>query len=183
MKINTSSINGYENMTAEEKLKALEAYEFEADYSGYVKKELFDQTAHDAADWKKKYNARLTDEEKASAERQQKMEEMEAELEALRREKTVSTYVADYLALGYDEKLAKETAEAVADGDFSKVMSNQKKFLARYEQDVQAKLLKDTPRPNSVGGGSATKTKEEIMDIKDPYERQQAIAENPELFM
>lgn len=182
MKINVNSINGYSDMTAEEKLKALEAHEFDVDYSGYVKKELFDQTAHDAADWKKKYNARLTDEEKASAERQQKMEEMEAELEALRREKTVSSYTADYLALGYDEKLAKETAEAVADGDFSKVMSNQKKFLAKYEQTVQANLLKDTPRPNSVGGGEVKMTRKEILEIKDPAERQQAIAENYELF-
>lgn len=182
MKINVDSIKGYSEMTPEQKLQALEGYEFDVDYTGYVKKELFDQTAHDAADWKKKYNARLTDEEKASAERQQKIEEMEAELETLRREKTVSSYTADYLALGYEEKLAKETAEAVADGDFAKVMANQKKFLAKYEQTIQANLLKDTPRPDSAGG-TVTRTKDEIMSIKDPAERQQAIAENPELFM
>lgn len=182
MKIDVNSINGYSEMTPEQKLEALEGYEFNVDYTGYVKKEVLDQTAHEAADWKKKYNARLTDEEKASAERQQELDSMREELESLRREKTISSYTADYLALGYDEKLAKDTAEAVADGDFARVMANQKKFLAKYEQTVQANLLKDTPRPESVGG-NVTRTKAEIMAIKDPTERQKAIAENYELFI
>lgn len=39
----------------------------------------------------------------------------------------------------------------------------------------------NTPNPPS-GGGGAKKTKEEIYSIKDPAERQKAIAENHELF-
>lgn len=42
-KIDISAIEGYEAMSAEEKLAALEAFEIpEPDYTGFVKKELFD---------------------------------------------------------------------------------------------------------------------------------------------
>ena len=59
---------------------------------------------------------------------------METELNTLRREKSVSTYTADFLSLGYEENLAKETAEAMADGDFAKVFANQKKFKSELEK-------------------------------------------------
>ena len=46
MKVDVSKIEGYESMSAEEKLKAIESYEFaEPDYSGYVTKDTFDKTA------------------------------------------------------------------------------------------------------------------------------------------
>ena len=44
--IDTSKIEGYENMTAEEKVKAFESFNIpDPDYSGYVKKEVFDKKA------------------------------------------------------------------------------------------------------------------------------------------
>ena len=54
MKIDFSSIEGYENMTAEEKLAALEAMDIpEPDYSGWVKKDVADKYASEAAGYKK----------------------------------------------------------------------------------------------------------------------------------
>lgn len=40
----------------------------------------------------------------------------------------------------------------------------------------------DTPTPPGGGSGGTAKTKKEIMQIKNTKERQQAIADNPELF-
>ena len=52
--IDTSKIEGYENMTAEEKVQALEAYAIaDPDYSGYVKKDTFDKTASELAQAKR----------------------------------------------------------------------------------------------------------------------------------
>lgn len=46
MKIDTSKIEGFDKMTPEQKLAALESYEIaEPDLSGHVKKDVFDKTA------------------------------------------------------------------------------------------------------------------------------------------
>lgn len=170
MKIDVSTIEGYQEMTAEQKLEALQNYEMaDPDYSGYVRKEQFDKASSEAADWKKKYNARLSDDEKAEAARKQAIEEMETELNTLRREKSVSTYTADYLSLGYEENLAKETAEAMADGDFAKVFANQKKFKSELEKTIRQEILGSTPRPDETGG---TKTVTKAEFLKMPTEKQ-----------
>ena len=50
MKIDITKLDGYrEDMTAEEKVALYEAYEYEPDYTGYVKKDVFDKKASEAA--------------------------------------------------------------------------------------------------------------------------------------
>lgn len=181
-KIDVTQIEGYADMTAEEKLKALEGYDVsEPDYSGWVKKDLYDKTASELASKKKELRDKLTDDEAAKQKEKEERETMQKELDALRRESTVSKNKAKLIGLGYDEGLAEETAEAMADGNLDKVFAGQKKHLEAFEKKIRADLLKDTPKP--VGdGNSKSLTKTEIMDIKDPGERQAAIAENLGLF-
>ena len=63
-KIDVSTIEGYEEMTAEEKLAALEGFELpEPDYTGYVKKELFDKASSEIAGYKKQIFEKMTAEE------------------------------------------------------------------------------------------------------------------------
>ena len=67
-KVDITKIEGYEGMTPEEKIKALEAYEIEdvqPDYSGYVKKDVFDKTASELAGVKKQLKEKMTDDEAA----------------------------------------------------------------------------------------------------------------------
>ena len=60
--IDTSKIEGYAEMTAEQKVEALEKYSIaDPDYSGYVKKDLFDKTASELAQSKKDLKARMSD--------------------------------------------------------------------------------------------------------------------------
>ena len=153
-KIDTSKIEGFENMTAEQKLAALVAYDVpDPDYSGYVKKETFDKTASDLAEWKRKHNALLSEEDKKKQEAAEKLTQMEQELADLRKGKTVSEYKAKFVAQGYDEALAEDTAKALADGDSAKVFANQTKFLEDYAKKVKADALKKTPKP-AAGAGS-----------------------------
>jgi hypothetical protein len=139
MKIDVTKLEGYKpEMSAEEKLALIEKYDIpDPDYTGYVKKDVFDRTASEAADWKKKYNSKLSEEEKKEAERAAKEAEIQAELETLRKETAVSRHKADFIGLGYDEKLAEDTAKALADGDMAKVFANQK-----AHQDALAKAAK-----------------------------------------
>lgn len=156
MNIDTSTIEGFDGMTAEQKVDALLKVEVpeKVDLTGYVKKDLFDKTASELAEAKKAAKAKMSEEEQAAAERDAKWAEMEAKLQALEMEKTISTYKASYLAMnGYDEKLAQETAEALAKGDMAKVFANQQKAMDAHDKALKAELLRNTPKPEGAGGG------------------------------
>ena len=81
--MDVSKIEGYADMTAEQKIAALEGYEPEApDLSGYVKKELLDKASSEAAGFKKQLRERMSAEEKAEAEKE--IAEAKAETEKAR---------------------------------------------------------------------------------------------------
>ena len=171
MKISTEKIEGYGNMTLEQKLAALESYEIEEpDYTGYVSKGVFDKTASELADTKKQLREKMSAEELKAKEDAEKMEALIKERDALLREKTISNHKANYLALGYEEKLATETAEAMANGELDKVFANQKKHNEALEKKIRADVLKGTPKPEG-GTGSEEITKEKFskMSIAEQY--------------
>lgn len=148
-------IENYAEMSAEDKLKALEALEFEDNVAEMERlKNAVSKANSEAADWKKKHNKLLSDDERAKQEQADSLAAMQTELETLRKEKTVSEYMAQYVSLGYDEKLAKETALAMADGDSAKVFANQAKFNEGYARKIIADELRDTPR--GIGGNSGS---------------------------
>ena len=171
MKINTEKIEGYNDMTLEQKLSALESYEMdEPDYTGYVSKAVFDKTASELTDFKKQLRERMTTEEIKAKEDAEKFEALVKERDELLREKTIAGHKAKYLALGYEEKLASDTAEALANGDLEKVFENQKKHNESVEKKIRADVLKGTPKPEG-GNGSEIITKEIFskMSIAEQY--------------
>jgi len=154
MKIDTSKIAGFAEMTAEQKLEALQNFEIpDADYSGYVSKATFDSTASELAKLKKEHTALLSAEEQKKLADKEAFDNLQKEVETLRKEKTVSEHKSRLIALGYGEALANETANAIVDGDMQKVFDNQKKFLELHDQSTKEALLKGTPAPQ---GGSGT---------------------------
>lgn len=155
MKIDVTKIDGYESMSAEEKLKALEEFDVdvpEPDYTGYVKKEVFDKTASELAEKKKELRDKLSTDEAEKLKEKEERDKLQADYEKLLHETAVAKNKSNLLALGYDEKLADETAEAMANGDLDKVMANQKKHLESFEKKIRAEALKDTPKPTGDGG-------------------------------
>ena len=160
-KIDISAIEGYEEMTAEEKLAALEAYEVpEPDFTGFVKKELLDKASSEAANFKRQLRERMTEEEAAKAKAAEDMASMQEELAQLRREKIVQEYTAQFLGLGYDKDLAHETAEALEKGDMHTVFLNQTLFSQNRE-----KALKAEP-PAGNGGPSAAEYQQKIAEAQ-----------------
>ena len=182
MKIDTSTIQGFNEMTLEQKLEAVLGMDIQSpDMTGWVKKDVFDAKASEAADLSKKLRAKMTEEEAAKAAELAEKEELKRKIEELTRKDSISTYRSRYLAMGYDDKLALETAEAIADGDMEKVLANGEKFKADIEKKMRSDILKGTPRPDSDNSGK-TMTVEEISKIKDASERQAAIANNLSLY-
>ena len=164
MKIDTSAIEGFDAMTPEQKLEAVMGIEIPdpVDLNGYVKKDLFDAKASEAASLSKKLRARQSDEE-AKAEQQAANEKaLEDKCAELLRKSTIMENTARYLAMpGFDEKLARETAEAMYDSDMDKVFANQKLAADNHEKKLKADLLKSTPRPAGAGG-EGDKTPENV---------------------
>lgn len=155
-KIDTSTIQGYAEMTAEQKIAALEAMDMpEPDMTGFVKKEVLDKAASEAAEWKKKYNSTL------SAAEQQKQADEEAQtliktrLAELERKDKISTAKDQYIASGFSVELAVATAEAFVDGKMDVVLANITKHAANVATEAKDKALKGTPTP-PAGGGTGT---------------------------
>lgn len=171
MKI-TDKIQGYSNMTPEEKIKALEAYEVsEPDYSGYVKKEVFDKTASELADSKKQLREKMSADEIKAKEDAEKQEKLQKDYDELVRKVALSENKAKLLALGYEDKLATETAEAMVDGNLDKVFTNQEKHLESVKKKVREDVLHSTPKPEG-GSSTDTMTKEKLraMSANERYE-------------
>lgn len=152
-------IENYENMTPEEKIAAWEAYE--PDYSGYVRKDVFDKTASDLAAAKKTIREKMTEDEAKAQQAAEEIELLRARVEELDREKKIGTYANAYLGMGYAEDLARSTAEALANGDTETVFANQKKHTEAREKALRAELLKSTPAPAN-GNPAPTVTKETL---------------------
>lgn len=171
-------IENYENMTLEEKLAALEAYE--PDMSGFVSKATFDKTASEAATYKKQLREKMSEEEAKAAKDAEEKAALIARLEELERDKAVSEYVTSYLAMGYEEKLAKSSAEALAKGDMATVFANQKTHAENKEKALRTELLKQTPPPPA--GGAPTGVKKEDLAKMSLVEQQKFYAENPEQY-
>lgn len=107
----------------------------------------------EAAEWKKKHNALLSeDEQKKQAEAEEKAT-LQARVAELEKQTTVSNYTAKYIALGYDAELAASTAKAMADGDMETVFRNGETHKAVLEKKIKEDLMNKTPKPDGAGGG------------------------------
>ena len=165
MKIDTTLIPNFDTLPEEAK-KAILAMDFAdaPDMSQFVAKSVFDKKASEAADLGKKLRERMTEDEAKAAKAAEDQAALMAELEALRAEKLVSNYTNSYLTMGYDEKLAKATAEALAKGDMDTVFKNQKIHADAREKALRTELLKGTPPP-AAGGADTGMTKEKFSKL------------------
>lgn len=153
-KIDVTNIPGYEAMSDADKLKALLNYSIpEPDMKGYVRKETFDATASELSALKKEKRASMDEADRVAAETADKMAEMQKRIDELTERETTASYKANFLALGYDDKLASETATALAKGDIAKFFANQTAFITAHDKAKKAELMGGmTPPPAGKEG-------------------------------
>ena len=143
-------------------------------------KRAFDKASSEAADYKKKYNATLSEQERASQEKAEEQARRDERLEELERELSVRRFTESFLDLGYDKESAIAAATAQVDNDVDTLFKLQKKIIDDRVLAKEQEMYKSIPRAKT--GVYASMTKEQIMAIKDGEERRKAIAENIELF-
>ena len=161
-----------EGMTLEDIENALKDIDLPTDNSAEIErlKTALSKSNSEAADYKKQLREKMSAEEAKAKEDAEKYEEVVKERDALLKEKNILGHKSKYLALGYDEALANETAEAMVNGEIDKVFANQKKHLDSVEKKIREDVLKDTPKPEG-GKGSETITKEKFskMSIAEQF--------------
>lgn len=161
MKIDTSRIDGYADMTPEEKLAALEAYEIEPSGEIQKLKDAVSRANSEAADYKKQLRAKQTDDEAKAAEDARAKEELMQELESLRKDKAIGGYRAKFLELGYDAQSASDAAAALQAGEFDKVFEAQAAFVESAKKAAVAGALDKQPSltsGNPVGNEAQEQT-------------------------
>ena len=158
----------------------LQTYKTDAEKLPAVQKELDDLKAGDG-DYKAKYEA----EAKAHKEYRQQIES----------EKETARTDADVLALCKEAGIARESSLRLIVKDFDRSKIERDKDGKITNRDALIKAVKTdyadfvgtpgnqgTPPATPPTGGGSAMTKEQILGIKDAKERQQAIAENIDLF-
>jgi len=171
-----------EGMTLTEIETALAAVELPTDNTEIERlKAAVSKSNSEAAELKKQLRTKLTEDEAAKLKDAEDREKLQSDYNALLKKVTISENKAKLLGIGYDDKLAEETAEAMANGELEKVFTNQKKHMENLEKKIRADVLKETPKPAPGGDGSKGITQEQF-DAMGYTERLKVCNEQPELY-
>ena len=169
-----------EDMTLEDIENALVDVELPTDNSAEITrlKNALSKSNSEASDYKKQLREKMSADEIKAKEDAEAREKLQSDYDALLKKVSISENKAKLLGLGYEDKLADETAEAMVNGELDKVFANQKKHLDNLEKKIRSEILKETPKPDG-GNSSDTMTKEKLRGMSS-QERYKFSVEHPE---
>lgn len=105
----------------------------------------------EAADYKRKWQEKATEAEKAEEARIKAEQEKDEQLKSLLREKTVADYSKKFLGIGYDTETSEKLANGLPDGVTDDFFEAQRKFFEQKSDTLKAEALKNQP---SLSAGS-----------------------------
>lgn len=191
-KIDTTKIEGYESMTAEQKIAALTEYELEEPQSGDAEVERLrnslSKANKDAAEYKRQLRAKQSEDEARQAEAdearqamEQKVAEMEKTIGDFKAREAISGYEKALLGMGYTAEEALASATALQKGDFAAFFAQQSKFTEAQRNAAAEKVLGEQPSLSTGGAPNATVTRE-AFEKMDYSQRVALYNENPTLY-
>lgn len=164
----------YEDALAEIAAAQAEAKKLKAERDAALKK---------SGDIAKQLRAKMSEAELQAEQKAQEDEERQAHLKELEAYKAENEALKRYRLQGMDEELAGKAAKAEIEGDMDALADVQRQYTQALLKEKEAEWKKSRPRVNMGDGEDSTSmTKDEIMAIKDPKERQIAIAKNLKQF-
>lgn len=137
-----------------------------------------DKLSKSEAEMKRQLRAKLSEEEKLAEEQKEAQRLADEERESLKQELNRMKAISAYK--GIDEKAVENLIDAVSNADHNAVAQIIENECKKAVSNAEAEWLKD--RPAVQHGQYSTLTKDQIMAINDPAERQAKIAQNIELF-
>ena len=163
-KIDPSKIEGFDNLSADEKVAALLNQEIEVEQTEPADvtrlKTSLSKANSEAAEYKRLLREKQTEAERAEAERAEKDKEREELLKSLLEEKRVSTYKSQLMAAGVDPDTADLMAKSLPEGVSDEYFQATKSFLDAQRKNAEIAALGKQPGL-SVGTPPKGMTKED----------------------
>lgn len=164
----------YEDAMAEIAAAQAEAKKAKAERDAALKK---------AGDATKQLRAKMTEAELEAEQKAQEDEEKAAHVKELEDYKAKNEALKRYRLQGMTDELAEKAADAEIKGDMDALADIQAQHTKALLKAKEAEWKTSRPPVNMGDGDDSTPmTKEEILAIKDPKERQMMIAKNLKLF-
>lgn len=174
--------DGYkEGMSAEEIVSALEMVSIPDAGEISRLKAAISKSNSEAAKYKKELASRMSEEEAEKARQEEERAALSARVKELEEREKISAYTSKYLAKGFSEELAKDTAKAISSGDFDKVLDNHMKYLTDAEKKMKSDLMKATPRGPGGDVGETVMTKDKLKGMS-LNEKQKFASEYPDVY-
>lgn len=168
-----------DGMTLEDLLK-LDVAMPEVDMTNFVSKDKLDKATAEAAEYKKQLRATMSEQERKAQEEAERIALLQAENEKLKAEKAIAESAKELVAIGYDSKLAAETAKALYSGDSAAVIKAQAQFVEAKVKAAISESVKDMPTP--PGGGSSSGLTKEKFNKMSLSEQMDVYNKTPELY-
>ena len=122
-----------------------------------------EKAASEAAEYKKKYNAKLSEKERVDAEKAEREAEREEQFQQLLRENKINKFEKYYLGeLKYTSEEASQMAIAEVDDDFDAKLKIQLAVDKRKKKEYEAEFIKSRPQMNAGTGDGKTVTLEQF---------------------
>lgn len=149
-KVDPSKIDGFDGMSADEKVAALLGQEIEVDTAAdnadlNKLKTALSKANGEAAEYKRALREKQSEAERAEAERAEKDKEREELLNTLLKEKQFAHYKAEYMGAGYPAETAEQLAKLLPDGVSDEYFAATKAALENKEQEIVSKSLNKQP--------------------------------------
>lgn len=118
-----------------------------------------DKNSSEAADYKKKWKASLSESELLSQEKAEAQARKDADYENLKKQVEVNNLEKNFLQLGYSSEMATRAANAQYDNDTSEIFKIQKEY-----QDIQQKKFEEDFYKNNPNVRAGNKGNEDESD-------------------
>ena len=149
VKLDTSRITGWDELSAEDKVKALLEQEIEVDQNepaDTIKlKNALNKACEEAASYKKALREKQSEAERAEADRAEQYKALQDELANYRNKERVSSYKAQLMAAGIDPDTADLMAKSLPEGVSDEYFQATKSFLDAQRKNAEIAALGKQP--------------------------------------
>lgn len=164
VKLDTSRIAGWDDLSAEDRVKALLEQEIEVEQTEPADtlklKNALNKACEEAASYKKALREKQSEAERAEADRAEQYKALQDELANYRNKERVSSYKAQLMAAGIDPDTADLMAKSLPEGVSDEYFQATKSFLDAQRKNAEIAALGKQPSL-SVGTPPKGMTKED----------------------
>ena len=149
VKLDTSRINGWDDLSAEDKVKALLEQEIEVEQTETADaiklKNALNKACEEAASYKKALREKQSEAERAEADRAEQYKALQDELASYRNKERISSYKAQLMAAGIDPDTADLMAKSLPEGVSDEYFQATKSFLDAQRKNAEIAALGKQP--------------------------------------